>query len=66
MKPMIQNFNQPISKWDLDLGIYMSDCDSLKIGSFQQLDILHYVEKDINLSNYIAMYESKMRENFKL
>jgi hypothetical protein len=66
MKPMVQNFNQPIAKWDLDLGIYMGDCDSLKIGSFQQLDILHYVEKDINLLNYISMYESKMRENFKL
>jgi len=66
MKPMVQNFKSNISKWDLDLGFYFNNVDDYKIGSFSQMDIIHYVEKDLDFSKIIEMYDLKLRENFKL
>lgn len=66
MKSMIQNFKSHVSKWNLDLGFYSNNLDDYKIGSFSQMDILHYVEKDLDFASLIEKYDLKIRENFKI
>jgi ribonuclease HI len=66
MKPMIQNLKKPISKWPRDIGFYTTGVDDYKIGSFTQYDIIHYVEKDFQISKLIEHYDQKMKLNFKL
>lgn len=46
MKPMIQNFPWPANKWSDHLGFYFNKKAQLKIGNFQQNNIVHYVEKE--------------------
>lgn len=46
MKPMVQNFPWPADKWSDHLGFYINRKGNLKIGNYQQNDIVHYVEKD--------------------
>jgi hypothetical protein len=50
MKPMIQNWPWPANVWSDHVGIYINKQGKIKIGNYQQYDIVHYVEKDkINL-----------------
>jgi hypothetical protein len=65
MKPQCQNFKYPINKWHLDLGIYKDKYNNIKIGTYRQDDIIHYVEKDIDLVGLIDTYDNLMKENFK-
>ena len=46
MKPMIQNWPWPADKWSDHVGFYLNRNGQLKIGNYQQHDIVHYVEKD--------------------
>ena len=46
MKPMIQNWPWPADKWSDHVGFYLNRKGQLKIGNYQQHDIVHYVEKD--------------------
>lgn len=46
MKPMVQNWPWPADSWSDHVGFYMNKHGHLKIGNYQQHDILHYVEKD--------------------
>lgn len=46
MKPMIQNWPWPADAWSDHLGFYLNRKGQLKIGNYQQHDIVHYVEKD--------------------
>jgi hypothetical protein len=57
LKPRIQNW-----PWDADrvtdqAGFYLKSDGSLKIGNYQQTDIVHYVEKDIITDELISMLE---------
>jgi hypothetical protein len=45
MKPMIQNWPWPADHWDDHLGFYLNRTGQLKIGNYNQTDIVHYVEK---------------------
>lgn len=50
MKPLVQNWPWPADKWSDHIGIYINKQGKVKIGNYQQHDIVHYVEKDrINL-----------------
>jgi hypothetical protein len=50
MKPLVQNWPWPAEKWSDHIGIYINKQGKVKIGNYQQHDIVHYVEKDrINL-----------------
>jgi hypothetical protein len=50
MKPLVQNWPWPADKWSDHIGIYINKQGKVKIGNYQQQDIVHYVEKDrINL-----------------
>ena len=46
MKPMIQNWPWPADCWSDHVGFYLNQKGKLKIGNYQQHDIVHYVEKD--------------------
>lgn len=46
MKPMIQNWPWPADAWSDHIGFYLNKQGKLKLGNYQQHDIVHYVEKD--------------------
>jgi hypothetical protein len=46
MKPLVQNWPWPANKWSDHVGFYLNREGQLKIGNYQQYDIVHYVEKD--------------------
>jgi hypothetical protein len=46
MKPMIQNWPWPAESWSDHVGFYLNKKGYLKIGNYQQYNIVHYVEKD--------------------
>lgn len=46
LKPLIQNWPWPANNWSDHVGFYFNRQGNLKIGNYQQYDIVHYVEKD--------------------
>jgi hypothetical protein len=46
MKPMVQNWPWPANAWSDHVGFYINRNGHIKIGNYQQHDIVHYVEKD--------------------
>ena len=46
MKPMVQNWPWPASLISDHVGFYLNKQGKLKIGNYEQYDIVHYVEKD--------------------
>ena len=59
MKPMVQNFPWPANKWSDHLGFYFTENCELKIGNYQQTDIVHYVEKDKITDEILNLLEEK-------
>lgn len=57
MKGMIQNWPWPADVWSDHLGFYLNRVGQLKIGNYQQHDIVHYVEKDKISSEMINILE---------
>ena len=46
MKPLIQNWPWPANNFSDHVGFYLNKQAQLKIGNYQQNDIVHYVEKN--------------------
>jgi len=46
MKPSLQNWPWPATAWSDHIGFYLNRKGQLKLGNYQQYDIVHYVEKD--------------------
>lgn len=46
MKPMAQNWPWPANQWSDHVGFYLNKQGKIKIGNYEQHDIVHYVEKD--------------------
>lgn len=57
MKPMIQNWPWPADVWSDHIGFYLDKQGRLKLGNYQQHDIVHYVEKDKINTEMISMLE---------
>jgi hypothetical protein len=57
MKPMIQNWPWPATCWSDHVGFYLGRLGQLKIGNYQQHDIVHYVEKDKINTELISILE---------
>ena len=57
MKPMIQNWPWPADTWSDHVGFYLNRKGQLKIGNYQQHDIVHYVEKDKMTDEVINILE---------
>lgn len=57
MKPMVQNFPWPADKWSDHVGFYVDRRGNIKIGNYQQTDIVHYVEKDRMTTEVVNVLE---------
>jgi hypothetical protein len=57
MKPMIQDWPWPADKWSDHVGFYLNKQGQLKLGNYQQHDIVHYVEKDKITDEVISILE---------
>lgn len=57
LKGMIQNWSWPSEKVTDHIGFYLNKKGNLKIGNFQQFDIVHYVEKDLLTDEIINILE---------
>lgn len=57
MKPMIQNWPWPANAWSDHVGFYLNRKGQLKIGNYQQNDIIHYYEKDTISDELVSMLE---------
>jgi hypothetical protein len=57
MKPMVQNWPWPANSVLDHVGFYFDLNGKLKIGNFQQHDIVHYVEKNIITDEIVSILE---------
>ena len=57
LKPQIQNWPWNADRVTDQAGFYLKSDGSLKIGNYQQTDVIHYVEKDIITDELISMLE---------
>jgi hypothetical protein len=57
LKPMIQNWPWPADTVSDHVGLYFDLQAKLKIGNYQQQDILHYNEKDFVTDEVISILE---------
>lgn len=48
-----------------DLGYYFDE-DTFKLGVFNQTEILHYADKDLDVSSLIALYQQKFMKMIKV
>lgn len=68
--PRIAHLKSPIQGYKVkdiekDLGYYI-DNDRLSIGVFDQTDLVHYAEKNIDTQKLISFYEKEMKESFNV
>jgi hypothetical protein len=63
MKPMVQGWPWPTDKWSDHVGFYFNKKGNLKIGNYQQADIVHYVEKDKINREIISILEDLAWKN---
>lgn len=59
IKPMIQNWGIKADKVSDVVGFYLNDNGKMKIGNYQQHNIIHYVEKDFISDEILTMYRNK-------
>jgi hypothetical protein len=57
MKGNVQNWPWPAEKFTNHVGFYLNKKGQLKIGNYQQYDIVHYVEKDLITDEIINILE---------
>jgi hypothetical protein len=57
MKPMVQNWPWPADCWSDHVGFYLNRKGQLKIGNYQQYNIVHYVEKNQINQEIISILE---------
>lgn len=63
MKPMIQNWPWTAELWSNHVGFYVNRQSAVKIGNYQQTDIIHYVEKDKITDEVVGILENKLWKN---
>lgn len=57
MKGQVQNLPWPADNVTDDVGFYLNYYGKLKIGNYQQHDIVHYVEKDLMTNEAVSTLE---------
>lgn len=60
LKPMIQQWPWPTEEVFDHVGFYFDIDSQLKIGNYQQLDILHYFKKEVITEEVISIMENKL------
>jgi len=63
MKPLVQNWPWPAEKWSDHTGIYINKQGKIKIGNYQQHNIVHYVEKDRINTEIVNILEELVWKN---
>jgi hypothetical protein len=57
LKPQVQNWPWEADRVTDHAGFYINSTGQLKIGNYQQTDIIHYVEKDIITDEVVSILE---------
>jgi hypothetical protein len=57
MKGQIQNWPWTADVFTNHVGVYLNKDAQLKIGNYQQTNIVHYVEKDLITDEVINIFE---------
>jgi hypothetical protein len=57
MKPMVQDWPWFSEKFTDHAGFYFNNRGELKLGNYQQYDVVHYVEKDLMSDEFISILE---------
>jgi hypothetical protein len=57
LKPLVQNWPWPADRCSDHVGFYLNRLGQLKIGNYQQTDIVHYVEKELITTELINILE---------
>jgi len=65
MKPMIQNNGLYFENWPIEIGFYIDEDLNCKVGNITQADILHYVEKEIDIDLIIQRYSNYFLKQIK-
>lgn len=60
LKPMIQNWQEPAGPVTNTVGFYLNIDAGLKIGNYQQGDIIHYQEKQLANDETISIMENAL------
>ena len=60
LKPMIQNWQEPAGPVTNTVGFYLNIDAGLKIGNYQQCDIVHYQEKQLANDETISIMENAL------
>jgi len=60
LKPMIQNWQEPAGPVTNTVGFYLNINAGLKIGNYQQSDIIHYQEKQLANDETISIMENAL------
>ncbi len=60
LKPMIQNWQEPAGPVTNTVGFYLNINAELKIGNYQQSDIIHYQEKQLANDETISIMENAL------
>ena len=63
LKPNVQNWPWPAASVSDHQGLYLNTSGNLKIGNYQQHDIIHYVEKDFITAERINLLEEILWNN---
>lgn len=61
MKPMIQGWKDPVNEWMKAVGVYFDKDCNLKIGNFNQNQIVHYVDQEFLSGSIIDKLERKVQ-----
>ena len=56
-KPLVQNWPWVADKSTDQVGFYLNVKGQLKIGNYQQHDVIHYVEKDLMTDEFVSILE---------
>lgn len=60
MKPKIQGWKRPTTKWQDRVDVYINKDCQIKLGNHLQTGILHYTEKDFLNDVVVSRYEEKL------
>jgi hypothetical protein len=62
MKPLVQKWKNPTSKWQDRVGTYLTPDLKLKIGNHLQNTVFHYTENDFVTKNIIGKFEKCLKK----
>lgn len=63
LKGEIQDWHSPSEKITNRIGIYLTKDQKIKVGTYLQNAIVHYVEKDLMSNEYVSILEEKLWKN---